>query len=207
MMSTFSLYDEQTGLFIGVVAECVPTGIGDMLISHPHCSFVMGEFDALSQRVDLATGEVVAYQPPAPSEHHAWNAGTKRWDYIKPAALVLDDAKADAQRQANQLCAARLSAIRDSYPVDEVTSWSKQETEARAWTVDNAAPTPLLTAIAEARGVPFALLVEKVIEKSDLFATVSGQLIGARQQAEDRIGAAATPADVEAIISQLFPPS
>lgn len=204
-MMQFSLYRDATGEFIDRTVTCPAYAIVDALLAHPDCSFVMGEFDPLSQRVDLLTGQVVDYVPPQPSPDHVWNTTTKRWDYIKPAALALADAKAAARQQINRLCAARLSAIRDSYPTDEVTSWSKQEDEARSWNANNAAPTPLLSALASARGVPFALLVSKVIEKADLFAAASGQLIGARQQAEDRIGAAATPADVEAIIAQLFP--
>lgn len=63
---------------------------------HPNCFFstneraialntpagfavIDGHLDCLSQRVDVATGKVVDYQPPSPSADHEWNAATKRW--------------------------------------------------------------------------------------------------------------------------------
>lgn len=40
---------------------------------------IEGWFDCLSQRVDVATGAIVDYQPPAPSDQHEWNAVSRRW--------------------------------------------------------------------------------------------------------------------------------
>ncbi|HHE8746377.1 TPA: hypothetical protein ACPGEY_000889 [Haemophilus influenzae] len=45
----------------------------------------------------------------------------------------------------------------------------------------------MLTQIARNRGVPFEILVEKVIEKSAQFAVVIGIIIGQRQAFEDRL--------------------
>ena len=53
----------------------------------------------------------------------------------------------------------------------ERSSWSMQEAEARAWVLNNASPTPALSVLATARGVPMSLLVEKVIQKADLYKT------------------------------------
>ena len=205
-ISTFSAYDPLTGLFDGSHFIGTVSNLPGMLIVKPNTSYIMGEHDKLSQRVDLTTGEVVDYIPPQPAPSFSWDAATKRWAYVASAAELLHDAQESAMKTVNESFATRLSWVRIGYPDDEVSSWSKQEGEARAWTANNAAPTPLLTAIAAARGVPLDVLAGKVIQKADLFAAASGALIGARQHAEDRIGAAATPADVEAIISQLFPP-
>jgi hypothetical protein len=205
-MNTYSLYRIADGLFTGKQFSGASSGAFDgMLPLHTDCSFILGEYDPMTQRVDLATGNVVDYIPPRPSLRYEWDIVTRRWVYVAGEAEALWFAQDAAMRQVNAFYASRLSDIRATYPPDEVTSWAKQEGEARAWTADNAAPTPLLSAITTARGVPFALLVEKVIEKADLFAAESGRLIGARQQAEDRINAATTPAEVEAIIAQLFP--
>jgi len=84
-MSTYvHFYDSRTGLFTGVsihtnltepkavkkfIAENTPRG---------HGAYV-GYVDALAQKMDAATGQLVDYQPPAPSPRHEWNQITKRW--------------------------------------------------------------------------------------------------------------------------------
>ena len=90
--------------------------------------------------------------------------------------------------------------MRAGYPDDEVQSWAKQEAEARAYAADNAAATPLLSAMSQARGVVLAELVAKVIEKADLFAVASGRAIGTRQACEDAIHAAQTPEEALAVV-------
>lgn len=62
-MSAWSFYDSETGLFTGRV-KTLP---GDALLKEntpPGCGALPGVFDRLAQRVDLKTGEVVAYQRP-----------------------------------------------------------------------------------------------------------------------------------------------
>ena len=204
-MMVFSEYNQSTGLLTGRRYIGLPNGLLDMVSLSPESTYLLGEYDHLSQRVDLSTGNVVDYQPPQPGASYQWDSASRRWVYVANSAERLWTAKDDALREVYAFYSAKLSDVRATYPADEVASWGKQESEARAWTADHAAPTPLLSAIATARGVPFALLVEKVIEKADLFAAASGALIGARQQAEDRISAAATPADVAQIIADIFP--
>ena len=204
-MNTFSIYALADGAFTGRTYEGAAEGILDMLRLYPDHGFVLGEHDPLSQRVDVQTGEVIDYQPAQPGPRYVWDGATKRWVYVPGDAEALYHAQQDALERVNRHYAQALSYIRATYPPDEVTSWAKQETEARAYVADSAAPTPLLSAIAEARGVLLALLVEKVIEKADLFAAASGALIGARQHAEDRIDAAMTPAEVAAVMAELLP--
>ena len=81
----------------------------------------------------------------------------------------------------NAKCEELMSLVKQGYPDSEVESWSKQETEARA------GGGPLTDALAQARGIPAALLREKIIQKSDAFAVYSGQIIGMRQALEDRV--------------------
>ena len=200
-MNTYSLYNIASGAFIdkrfsGKSAAVV----ADMMDMHPNCAFILGEYDALCERVDLTTGTVVDYIPQQPGPRYQWDASAKRWLYVPSDAESLWFTKQDAMRQVNTFYAAVLSDVRSTYPDDEVTSWAKQETEARAWVANNAAPTPLLSAIATGRGVPFALLVTKVIDKADLFAARTGALIGARQRTEDQIAAAKTVSDVEILM-------
>lgn len=76
-------YDLETGRLLGktlsgpdasVLASNTPAGAGA----------VEGHYDPLSQRVELATGAVIDYQPPQPSEDHEWV--DRRWRLKKDAA-------------------------------------------------------------------------------------------------------------------------
>ncbi|MDO9233020.1 MAG: hypothetical protein Q7U15_05905 [Methylotenera sp.] len=92
--------------------------------------------------------------------------------------------------------------IINGIPAIERESWKKQEEQARAYLVNNSVSTPLIDALAETRGVDKAELVSRIIAKADLFATISGQLIGKRQALEDAVNALsdkATADDVDAI--------
>src|SRR5205085_2193101 len=112
------------------------------------------------------TGAVVDYVPPSPGTGFVWFADAKRWRYVPNAAESLWDAQTALKQAVNGRCAGRLMEMRSSYPADEVTSWSKQEGEARAYVADSDAATPLLSAIAAERGITVALLAAKVIEKA-----------------------------------------
>lgn len=102
-----------------------------------------------------------------------------------PVAAVM----ADAMRAINTRCDTALATITAGYPASEVSSWSKQETEARASLADTASPTPMLTALATARGITVPDLATRVVAKSDAFTTIAGTVIGQRQAAEDQINA------------------
>ena len=97
----------------------------------------------------------------------------------------------------------QMQQIVGSYPANEVSSWAKQETEARAYQANNSAATPLLDALASSRSVNKTELVTRIIAKADLFAGISGTLIGRRQGLEDDLDVlpeTATAEDVAAIV-------
>lgn len=110
----------------------------------------------------------------------------------KAAALRIDLINRDSELAMVEITAG--------YPESEITSWDKQETEARTVTADPAATTPLLSALATARGIAVAELAVRVIDKAEAFATAAGDIIGRRQALEDQINAIAADAaltDVE----------
>ncbi|NOR58956.1 MAG: hypothetical protein GQ474_10585 [Sulfurimonas sp.] len=72
-------------------------------------------------------------------------------------------------------------------PTEEQSTWTKQEQEARAYIEDSTAITILIDALSTARGVDKTYLVNKVIEKADLFSVAIGTLAGERQKKEDEI--------------------
>lgn len=89
------------------------------------------------------------------------------------------------------------------YSQTEIDSFYRQEKEALAWQADKKAETPMLKKIAELRGVPFEVLVEKVIEKSNILADTIGAIIGIRQKLEDRINAAEEQVELDAIKNEV----
>jgi hypothetical protein len=117
-------YDDKTGLFTGVsmhtnlsdpkavkrfIAENTPAG---------HGAYV-GYADALSQRMDLASGQVIDYKPPQPSPRHEWNAVTKRWQ--KQAAMNRSAALARiADLEKGQHRTVRETLIRACHAVDAI---------------------------------------------------------------------------------------
>ena len=122
-MSTYvHFFDARTGLFTGVsmhtnltapkavkafIAENTPPG---------HGAYV-GYVDALSQRMDVATGQLVDYQPPQPSPRHEWNPVTRRWQ--KQMALKRSAALARiAELEKGQHRTVRETLIRVCHAVD-----------------------------------------------------------------------------------------
>lgn len=123
---------------------------------------------------------------PKPSPNHKWNG--KEWTIDKVGLQTLLNARKDGlllllANKADEL----KSSLLVGYPQAEIESFYRQEKEALAWRTDNTIKTPMLSKIAEVRGVPLATLIEKVLEKSDQFAVVIGEIIGQRQKFEDRL--------------------
>ena len=137
----------------------------------------------------------------------------KSFEYLLPSGSVeITDAEAAelqkptaGQAKAVQLeainvaCEKSIAAIKANYPASEVLSWPKQEDEARSYVADPGAVTPLLDALAEARGIDKAELARRVILKADAFAQYSGATIGKRQALEDALNALPADATVEQI--------
>ena len=76
-MKTRSIYNRGTGFFTGgVVAHNDNSVFGKL---EPELGEVEGQHDHLSKRVDLATGEVIEWQPPAPPDT---DLETFEWDAL-----------------------------------------------------------------------------------------------------------------------------
>lgn len=99
----------------------------------------------------------------------------------------IEQLKSEKLNQFNAAAEREIQALISTYPPSEVTSFHKQENEARAWLADDTAATPLLDSLATTRGMDKATLVNKVIAKADAFAQASGEIIGKRQKLEDAL--------------------
>ena len=80
-----------------------------------------------------------------------------------------------------------VEALVSDVPDREVDTWPKQESEARAWLLDNEAFTPLLDGMIETRGDTKEYLVGKIIEKADIYAIEVGRLLGEKQRLEKEL--------------------
>lgn len=105
-----SVYSTETGLFTGVIIA-VHDDLLDANTPSGHAALI-GRYDNLSQRVDIASGEVIDYQPPAPSADHEWNADTKRWQLAAAAQSKIDNHNA-AMTGIARLEAAQHRAVRE----------------------------------------------------------------------------------------------
>jgi hypothetical protein len=138
----------------------------------------------------------------APGVAQGWTYAGGAFSAPVAPVIPLADVKSAKLAQLSSECSMRMDAIKAGYPAEEVQSWDKQESEARAYTVSSSAATPLLSALAAARGITLADLAARVIAKADQFAAASGAIIGKRQHYEDQVTAATDAATVEAIVWQ-----
>ena len=118
----------------------------------------------------------------------------------QPPEPTLAELKTAKKAELSRNFEQTIQQITAGYPPNEIASWSKQEQEARAFTAVALAPTPLIDALANTRGVPKATLAARIIAKADLFAGISGQLIGKRQGLEDSVEAATSKTALAAIV-------
>jgi hypothetical protein len=117
-------YDAKTGLFTGIsihtnltaakavkafIAENTPPG---------HGAFV-GYVDALSQKMDINTRQLVDYRPPQPTPKHEWNPITRRWQ--RQVALKRSETLARiAELEKGQHRTVRETLIRACHAVDAI---------------------------------------------------------------------------------------
>lgn len=147
---------------------------------------------------------VIKYSGKAPSEYHIFDAKSKSFK-------VSDSKKAEFFKRKKESTlnnlADKADAIKNGllagYPQTEIESFYRQEKEALAWRADNNAETPMLKQVAMVRGVPFDVLVEKVIEKASQFAVAIGVIIGQRQAFEDRLLAINTLEELTALEKEI----
>lgn len=79
----------------------------------------------------------------------------------------------------------RVADLKAKYPDAEVQSWDQQRREAEAYTLDNTATTPLLSVIADARGITVSELTAKVIANATAYDASYGEILGKYQRNRD----------------------
>ena len=130
---------------------------------------------------------------------------TEEQPYVPPVP-TLEEVKTAKLSEINAAADRAIATLTATYPDRELATFDKQESEARAYAADATASTPLLSALAQARGIPLDELVRRVLAKADAFAVASGSIIGQRQALEDRLDACATMEDVQGIAVDIVTP-
>lgn len=130
---------------------------------------------------------------------------TEEQPYVPPVP-TFKEAKAAKLSEINKAADKIMAALISTYPDREISTFDKQEAEARAYMADPTAPTPLLSALAKARGLSMDELVKRVIAKADALAAASGYIIGQRQALEDQLDTCKTLEEVQSIVVIIYPP-
>lgn len=130
---------------------------------------------------------------------------TEEQPYVPPVP-TFKEAKAAKLSEINAAADRAIATLTATYPDREISTFDKQEAEARAYMADPEAPTPLLSALAKARGISMDELVKRVIAKADAFAAASGYIIGQRQALEDQLDTCKTLEEVQSIVVIIYPP-
>lgn len=118
---------------------------------------------------------------------------------VDPPPLTLAQQKSLKLAEFEQAAEASVAPITSAYPIAERDTWPIQEAEAVAWTANSAAATPMLSAIASARGQTLADVAANVLSKAASFKTLAGATFGKRKAKRDLIDAATTAAELDAI--------
>ena len=83
----------------------------------------------------------------------------------------------------------RITDMKATYPDVESQSWDQQRREAEAYTLDDMAATPLLSAIANTRDITISELVAKVIANASEYDASYGEVLGEYQKKRDLLNA------------------
>ena len=83
---------------------------------------------------------------------------TEEGPYVPPVP-TLEEVKTAKLSEINAAADRAIATLTATYPDREISTFDKQEAEARAYAADPTASTPLLSALAEARGISLPDLV------------------------------------------------
>lgn len=163
---------------------------------YPYAAEFAEEWDAVFAYAEAHPECVTEEQPECVTEEQP---------YVPPVP-TLEEVKAAKLSEINAAADRAIGTLTATYPDREISTFDKQESEARAYAADPTASTPLLSALAQARGISLPDLVERVLAKADAFAVASGSIIGQRQALEDRLDACTTLEEVQGITVDISMP-
>lgn len=119
---------------------------------------------------------------------------------VVPSGKTLEELKSEKVAEINNKCQQALFAIVLPYPPQETLTWPNQYAEAQAFTADNTAQTPMLSAIATESGQTVPALAAYVLLKAATYNAAAGTAVGRRQLLTAKVQAAATADEVAAVV-------
>ena len=164
---------------------------GDMLTSKPTFSFAFTSMSYNEQNGDFNIDGVpmsAAQRQEVLNEINAFVVPFDWFKYVKTmeiTALYQQEVKALTDAQAYEL-----------------SSFTKQENEARAWLANNTVNTPFIDGLLVARdlGETKAELVDKIILNADAYATAYSQTLGKFQKISKKIAVATTKDELSMLV-------
>lgn len=193
-------FDPQTGIFTGASFSVHPPTPEALAANTPEgCALYEGDFDPLCHRIDLQTGELVSYQPPAPPDtlHYTyqWDGAAGRYVAAPTLARLKLDAHAGIDAAAGQ---ARLRHITE-VPGQQGTYMRKLE-QAKAYAAAGYTGTvpPYIQAEADATGDTPQGAADAILTTAALWDDVlSPGIEGARIAGKRAVTAASTAEAVQ----------
>ena len=114
--------------------------------------------------------------------------------FLKTYNKLVLDAVYDTRLKKEQLGITKIESL----------SWDQQRKESEAYTADNTASTPLLTKLAEARGITIAQMVSKVTVALEKYYEKLAVLLAKKQKVENEIKACTTLLELHVVNAQRF---
>lgn len=146
-----------------------------------------GAYHAAASAEELPEGAVEL--PRLPEDGEVWDGYAFVFDGT--ALIAAAHASIDAQAEA-----ARAHIITPG--PGQAMTYLQKTAEARAWLADNSAPTPILSAEAEAMATTLAALAAEVVANADAWLVVGGRIEGARRAAKRAASEATDAAGIRA---------
>ncbi|SUB32802.1 Uncharacterised protein [[Pasteurella] mairii] len=189
----------KAGFFSDDNPQAVPNG-AILLSQEYYLELIAGQSEGKMIVSDESGSPILIAPPPTP--FHQLVAGKWVISDENQTALLTQNKDKLIKKLAEKIDSFKAQLL-VGYPQAEIDSFFRQEAEVLAYQADHKAPTPMLTQIAENRGVALEELAVKVLEKSAQFAVAMGALIGVRQGFEDRILAAQNQEQLEQIENEV----
>jgi hypothetical protein len=111
-MRVVSFYHRETGMFSGRHLMVSDPSMIPLNTPPDHIAIEGDHYDPMTQRVDVATGQVVDHIPPQPSEDHEWNSISRCWQ-LRPEVTARHQARKAALRRITELELKALRALRE----------------------------------------------------------------------------------------------
>ena len=174
-----------------------------MYVINPKTCIVNKWANSAINRQRLASGKYGVIEYTGETEMAAGVLYAKGQAPQKP----LNEAKAEKLAEINAACDRILSDAVSAYPETEILTFDRQTAEAKAYrTSGKAEEAPLLSALAQGRGIGLDDLAERVIAKHQAFSLLFGTVIGQRQALEDRLDACTSVEDVRSLAVEIVVP-